>query len=459
MKRRRTIVIVTVLAGLSLLLVGLRLFASRLVMSRIVSSVHDRYGVDLVIDDLSLSLGSGSARARGLRILDAGTVIAEAEEVELSASIRDILGKNYDFHELVVTRPVLHVVVEPGHSTNLSRIFARRKRPDSLASSVLLREARVVGGRCVVHDAQTDSDHPALLTFDGVGLELSDLQVSGRPRSSAIGDIRLDALFVQKNAPARVTLVGWTPGLTGKPTIALHAAITGLDLAQLPQYVKESTRAVLGGDLMHLYGTLRTNEGIIEDGAIAAEVVANGDKHALRFGGTTSDIVFDKESKLATLFRLPFVGLGRLGDVALTSTWGAAVDLGTGLYDAGDAVVSGVAGTLGSMARLDPLGALEATGAGLIGGVEALGGGLLGGVKRFFGGGKSAADKAKQGAQREVEFTALHVECRRAMLEAALLSARDSSGARKQRIALELETVSSAAPGAARSESSDGEGS
>jgi hypothetical protein len=441
MLRRRNLILAAVLGGVVVLAVGLRLSASRIVWSRIASAVQERYGLELEVDEVSLALLSGGATLRGLRITDDGKPLIEAERVELSASLRDVFAGSYDLRRLVVTRPVVHVVVEQGESTNFSRIFGRRKPLTRPAHLVVLREARVTDGRCVLDDAWTDPEHPVHLTFEELAVRIDELQVSGTPGSSEIGDFRLDALLVHKESPARISVVGWAPPRERPLTVAVHAAITGLELGQISQYVSDRTRSALGGDLIHLAGSMRTRRGVIEDGALAAEVVGKGVELPLRFGGTTSDVVFDGDSKLAALFHLPFARLGHLGDVALTSTWGATVDIGSGIVGAGASAAEAVVGTLGGMLRLDPLGALEAAGSGVQGGAQALGGGVAGAFRRIFGGEESAEHAAKAEAQQERKFAALHAKCRRAMLEAALESAAHSSSARKRRIEAELEAA------------------
>ncbi len=442
MKRRRKLLLTVVLVGTISIFVGLRLSLNRIVWSRIAAAFHDTYGIDVAIDKLSISLINGRATVRGLRVTDGETLVLAAEEVQLAASIRDIVGGSYEFETLVVTRPVFYLAVEKGESTNIVRIFNRGKQSDGDARVVFFQDARVIDGRFELEDAQTDRKHPVKLVFKDVEVSIHDLQVFGEPRNSELGDLRVDALLEQKHEPTRISLVGWAPPMGGKLTIALHAAITGLDLEQLPQYVTSNTRSALGGDVIHLVATMLTTDGAIKKGAIKAEVVATDMNIPMRFGGTTSDIVFDKDSKLSALFHLPFARLGHIGDVALTSTWGAARDVGSGFIDAGASVVDGFKGTLGSMVRfeqIDPLGALQAAGGGVIGGVEALGEGFIDGTKRVFHFGESKSKKAKKKAKQALEFTKLHERHRRAMLAAALASADDKQADRKRRIEHELE--------------------
>jgi len=438
MSRQRRTTLLVVLASVACLLIVLRLGLNRVVWSRIASSLRDTYGLEIAVDSLSLSLFDGRATARGLQISDSGELVFAAEAVELSASLRDLIGNSFDFESLLVTRPFLHIVVEEGGGTNLARIRGRSVPSSAAPSLVIFQEASIVEGRCRLDDVWSDPKHPAQLSFEGIELRLRELQLSGKPRSSELGDIRLDARLAQTGVPAQISLVGWAPPFGERLTIALHAAITGLDLAQLQPYLTKSTRSALGGDLLHLRGSMRTQDGEIEDGALVAQVVGTDTEYPLRFGGTSSQIVFDENSKLAALFHLPLARLGHLGDVALTSTWGAASDLGSGLVDAGSSLGDGVAKALDGMVRLDPLGALEAAGNGLLGGAQALGEGLATGADRVFGGGADREARGREDAKQAQKFAQHHARLRREMLVAALESAKGSSGARARRIEEEL---------------------
>jgi len=438
MRRRRKLFLGVLLTVLVAIPVVLHFSKNRLVWSRIVASLHEVYGLEVEAESVSLSLLSGKGTIRGIRITEAGSALLEADEVQISASLGGMLRGVYDFEALTVIRPVFHIVVEAEKRTNFGRIFAERKPAGGPAKFTFLENAHVMDGTCLLADDVTDPDRPLALRFESLQLALSHVQISGEPRSSANGDMRLDALLVQARAPCRIALVAWAPSWRSPPTFALHAAITGLDLAQFPQYAKKSIRSALGGDVLHLAGNMRAIDGSIVDGAIGATVVETGSDHFLRFGGTTSDLVIDQDSRLALLFDLPFARLGHLGELGITTTLGAATAVGKGIVGAGESAVSGVADTIEGMIRLDPLGALEAAGGGVLDSAKALGGGVVDGVRRLFGGLGTRAENAHEDVERERRFAALHHDCRRAMIRAALESAGDSSNEREQRIETEL---------------------
>jgi hypothetical protein len=444
MTRRRKIILLSVLTVLVLGLVALRLSANRIVLSVLASSMHDLYRVDVTTTDLSLSLLSGGVKLEGLRVLDGGDPVFEAEEVAISASINDLVRGRFEFDKLVITRPVVHMVVEKGDSTNIARILARPKpSPDAEPSTgpppvVFFHDAQIISGKFVLEDSITDEDHKGKLVLEEIDITLDDVQVAGERESDDLGDIRFDALLKQKHDPARISIVGWAPSLTAPMTMSIHVAITGLDLSQIPQYVDKKARKALGGDVIHIAATLDTKDNNIKHGAVAATVAASDTKLSLKFGGTLSHIVFDKDSQLSALFALPLGRLGHVGDVALTSTWNAASGVGKGVVGAGGAVAGGVGTAVKDVATLDPLGALQAAGGGVVEGVKQLGEGVAG----IFGGLFSSDEKdEKQDKDQQRRFNELHKKCRRAMLKAALESAKESSSSRKRRIESELEQV------------------
>jgi hypothetical protein len=444
MRRRSKIILLSVLAFVVIGLVALRLSANGILRSVLASTMHDLYRLDVTTTDVSLSLLSGGVKLHGLHITDGGDPVFDADEIEISASISDLVRGRYEFRTLVITRPVLHMVVEKGGSTNLARIFSRPKpSPDAKPSSgpapfVGFRDARIIDGRFVLEDSVTNEDHKGRLSFEDLDIALTELQVAGERDSSELGDLRLDALLTQSIGPARISIVGWAPSLTAPLSMAVHVAITGLDLSQMPQYVDKSARKALGGDVIHIAATLQTKDDVIETGAVAATIAESDTRLSLRFGGTLSHIVFDKDSQLSALFALPLGRLGHVGDVALTSTWNAAGGVGKGVIGAGGAVAGGVGVAVNDMAKLDPLGALGAAGGGLLEGTKQLGEGIVGVFGSLFGGGEADEKKDKDQQRR---FSEMHTKCRRAMLVAAKESAKESSAARQRRIEEELAKV------------------
>jgi hypothetical protein len=209
----------------------------------------------------------------------------------------------------------------------------------------------------------------------------------------------------------------------------MHAAVTGLDLKQMPQYVDDSTRGWLGGDVMHLVATMHAKNGVIREGAIVGEVVATGTLLPMRFRGTVSDPVFDERSKLDDVFHFGFARLGRVAVIG---------DVGTGVYGAGESVVGGAVDAFDAMTQLDPLGALAAAGGGVAGVGASLGKGVVNVVKRLFGSGDSPAKTDAAAAKAEAAFAELHAKRHGIMLEAALASAAKGPSARRKRIEAEI---------------------
>jgi hypothetical protein len=399
----------------------------RWLWSRIASAIHDKYGLDVASADYEFSLGAGEGVIRGVRITENGKPVVEADAVELSATARDVFAAEYDFRKLTVRGLTVHCVVETPETTNLQRIWARRRIAPGPSDFVRFRDARVVDGSYLVDDSVTDPKRPTLLHLLNVEMVARDLQVDGEPRTRDVGDVRLDGLVAQQGAPARVSLVAWAPPWTPKPTFTLHGAITGLDVSQLPQYVDDSSRWWLGGDLLHLVGTMRAKDGVVEEGAIVGEVAATGSLLPMRFTGPYDDPVFDERSKLADLFHFGFARLGRVAVIG---------DVGSTFYDVGESVAGGAQDTVEALSRVDPLGALRAAGGGVVGSASSIGKRLVGGVKRLLGvGGDAPADEAER---QDAAFSVLHAQRRRAMLEAAEASSAGGGPERRRRLHAEL---------------------
>lgn len=428
-----------------------RLTVSARLLEKLRAGISERYGVEALADDLTLSFLDGTAALQGFRVVDRGVTVLEAERVEISARVRDVLGGRIDCAKLVVVRPVLRVFVEADGRTNLRRILATpRKGPpaDGPDGVVVLRDARVEDGRIEFDDAVTDPGQPIRIVLRGLSAAVVEMQFAGGNVVDSSADVRVDCETDQPGFPARVSVVAWVRPLAGPPTFSLHAAITGYDLRQVPQYVSASQRAAIGGELINLAVDIEAKDGVIEPGAIVGEVAGAGTVLPLRVGGTTDDPVFDLESPLGTLLEIPLTRVGRFGAVALGAGWStlkgggqAAADVGVGVADAGVALGTGLANAGGDIVTGDPLGALEAAGGGVVGVATSLGGGLVAGAKSLFGGGSDAVSSFS-GADAETldrEFAAVHAARRLAMLRAALASVPDdAAAARRKRIEAEI---------------------
>jgi hypothetical protein len=452
--RRRKWIVAASAAAVAIVLAATivgRLTVSARLLERLQTGISERYGVEARADDLSLSFLDGTAALLGFRVVEGGVTVLEAERVEISARVRDVLGGRIDVAKLVVVRPVLRVVVEADGRANLVRLLAtprKTPRPDGPEGIVVLRDARVEDGRIEFDDAVTAPGEPMRRVLRNLRAVVTELQCAGEPVTESSADIRVDCEADQPGFPARVSVVAWSRPGDGPATFSLHAAITGYDLRQIPQYVSATQRAAIGGELMNLAVDIEARDGVIEPGAIVGEVAGAGTVLPLRVGGTTDDPVFDLESPLGTLLSVPLTRVGRFGEVALGAGWSAlkgggeaVADLGVGVADAGAALGKGLWVAGGDVVTGDPLGALEAAGGGVVGVATSLGGGLVAGVKSLFGGGSDAVSSfsGADAATLDREFAAIHAARRLAMLRAALASVPDGVAAdRRERIEAEI---------------------
>jgi hypothetical protein len=448
----RRVVVAFVLLVVAALVAG-KLALAPWVRGKIQYALANRYGLDLTVESVSLDVFGGSATLIGIRVRDGDRIVLDAAEARGTIGVRDVLDGRYDFGKLVLVRPVLHIAAEPSGGTDLAKILARppRKPPrPGPPDVVVFRDLRIEDGRVEFVDALTGPEPPLRLVLDELQVTATELQLSGTPATDSWGDVRADARLPQPDFPGRLSIVGWARQRQRRPTFVAHAALTGLDLRALPQYVSATDRFALGSDVLHLTASFDVRDGEITLGAIAAEVAGTSTVLPMLVGGTTDAPVFDEDSHLATLMRLPLGRIGRVGEVAAGAAWsvlkggaGAAQDVGGGVVGAGKSIAGGAGGAYEGLSHGDPLGALQAVGGGLFGGAKSLGSGLVEGVKSIFGGGSDAA-QALAGvapADLDAQFTKLHRERRRRMLQAALASVPEGAPARRGRIEHELEAM------------------
>jgi hypothetical protein len=453
--RRVAIVLVVLVVAL---FVAAELFVAPFVRNTLSDALDNRYGLTLEADGVSVALLRGTATLTGVRVKEGDHVVLEAEEARGSIAVRDVLDARYDFRQLVLVRPVLHVHVEGEHGSNLRRILRKKpKRPprEGPPDIVVLRDLRIEQGRVEWKDAFTDPRQPLDLLVDEIEIAFTEFQAGGTPITGCWGDVRAEGMLRQPEIPARLSIVAWTAQQGKEPTLVAHAALTGLDLRIFPQYVSATDRIALGSDYMHLTATFDVRDGTIALGAIAGEVAGTRTVLPLLVGGTTDDPVFDEDSRLATLMRVPLGRVGRVGEVAVGATWsvlkggaGGAAEVGGGVVDAGKSLAGGAGGAYEGVTQGDPLGVLRAVGGGLFGSVKALGSGIFEGMKSIVGGGSSAAQSLAGVAPEDLDeqFAAFHLERRRRMLEAALASVPKDVESRRARVAAELAELPEAAP-------------
>jgi hypothetical protein len=455
---RRVAIVLVVLVVAAL--VTVELAVAPFVKSTLQRALDNRFGVQLEVDGVSVAVLSGTATLTGIRVKDGGRTILEAEEARGSIAVRDVLDGRFDFRQLVLVRPVLHIAVEPSGKSDFRRILATppktppRPGPPDV---VVLRDLRVEQGRVEWTDPVTDPKAPLHVVIDDIEIALTELQVSGAPVTDSWGDVRVDAVLRQPEFPARLSIVAWAAQRKEEPTFVAHLALTGLDLRTLPQYVSATDRFALGSDVLHMTASFDVRDGAIALGAIVGEVAGTRTVLPLMVGGTTDAPVFDEDSRLATVMRVPLGRVGRIGEVAAGAAWsvlkggaGGAADIGEGVFGAGKSLAGGAGGAYEGFAAGDPFGALKAAGGGVVGGVKSLGTGLVEGVKSVFGGGSSAA-QALAGiapADLDAQFATLHRERRRRMLEAALASVPKGVEERRARVARELESMPKDEPSA-----------
>jgi hypothetical protein len=456
MSRRRKIfaTIAVLLAVLAGFLVWFRVTLPDRLRGIIMTAISERYGVEATADAMTLNLVAGTASLHGVVVKDGTNVLLEVARVDGVADAREIADGHYDFRQLVLVRPLLRLVAEPGGGTNLERILATPGPPSSGPETfVVVRELRIVDGRAEYADAVVDPERPLKLTARDVSASVTEVQLGGEPATHCATDLRVDGLMDHPAVPARVSIVAWRTARGVRPErLAFHAAATGCDLSLVPQYVSRTERTAIGGNLIHLVADIQATDGVIDPGAIAGEVDGTRTVLPMKVGGRTTAPVFDLSSTLGSMLRIPLDRMGSVGDVvketgrsALRGAGGAAREVGGGVVGAGSAVGGGFVTAAENVAAGDPLGALASVGGGAVGGVKKLGSGIVAGLKNLIGIGADAVSQfsAEDAAAYDARFKELHRERRLAMLEAALASVPPGDdGGRRRRIEEEIAALS-----------------
>src|SRR5262245_41382692 len=137
----------------------------------------------------------GTATMKGIRVRDGGRILFEAAEARGAIGVRDAIDGRYDFRQIVLVRPVLHIGVEPSGQTDLGRALARPpKTPPAPGPPdvVVFRDLRIQDGRVEYVDAAADPANPLRVLVEGLQVSARELQLSGEPVTDSWGDVRAD---------------------------------------------------------------------------------------------------------------------------------------------------------------------------------------------------------------------------------------------------------------------------
>ncbi len=380
-------------------LVGVLLLALNAVALRVTrSQLAANLQAPATLDGLSLSLLSGTAELRGLKIGQPGGFgegdAVSVGRVKVDVDVSSLLGGGIRVESVQVEDPVIHLVVNADKSINLAALArppANEPVPVSEPSpppSVLLQALALHNGVFRVTD-YTRGTNAVEIVVTNLAVRVDDFQFGpaapGQPEEGA-ALVAFD--LVQKsgtNASARLSarIAPVRPGV--EPTLAAAVRVAGFELGTLGRIPADSTIGQSIGYGFDIRIDVATAPGFLS--ANGTFVNEYGQQHELlKASGTLAKPEVQMNSLLTGVIALP----GKM----LTAAAGNAVEAGekavVAVAETGEAVVAGALNTVGSLA-----GGLLSSGEKLIkGDVAGAGGELVKGV----GDTAAAAEQTVSGA-------------------------------------------------------------
>lgn len=382
-KRRRWLKILVVLAILAVLtVIGLRLSIEPILRRKVIPQFEAKYGIEIVLGELKMGLLDGSADIAALTVSQKGETLLETGRIKVKLHVMDLLSDQVVLEHCRIESPKVKVEVESDGRTNFQRIF-QPPVPSTEPLPLILFDDVVIADAVVdVHGGEdTAFKGYTFHLYDGQ-FRAFDLQISGTPRHSYPGDLRVHFLLDQPEAPAQFDLVAWTSTFDRDPTFQAYAAMTGMDIRSVPK-MGFVNRSVLGGTVLTIVGEAQCEDGIIGNGQVVLGVAESGNSFPLRFAGPLKAPIVDRHSAMLSAVNMTFV---RLGDVALNSSLSVITGTAGGVFD----VTKNLAGTVLDVGSS----AVSTVGNLATGDVSGAGGSVKEGVGGLFNRAKNAVGSA-----------------------------------------------------------------
>ena len=381
MKRFLKIFAVVLVLLIGVLLLALNTIALRVARSQLAANLR----VPASLDGISISLISGTAELRGLKIgqpdgFGAGDAVSVGR-VKVDVDVSSLLGGGIRVESITVDDPAIHLVVNADKSINLAALAqpARKEHAPAAESSeppaVLLQALALHNGIFRVTD-HTRSTNAVEIVVTNLSVNVADFQfgpaASGQPEEGAA---RVAFDLVQKsgtNAAARLNarIAPVRPGV--EPSLAATVRVAGFELGTLGRIPAGST---IGQSLG--YGLDIRIDAATAPGLLAAEgtlVNEYGQQHELlRATGTLAEPKIHMNSLLTGVIAVP----GKMLAAAAGNAVAAGEKAVVAVAETGEAVVVGALDTVGSLAG----GLLSSGGKLLKGDVSGAGGELVQGVE------------------------------------------------------------------------------
>ena len=368
------------------LLVGALLLALNTVALRVTrSQLAANLQAPATLDGLSLSLLSGTAELRGLKIGQPGGFgegdALSVGRVKVDVDVSSLLGGGIRVESVQVEDPVIHLVVNADKSINLAALARPRAAGPAPVSESSAPPAVLLQALALHHGVFRVTDHTrgtnaVEIVVTNLAVNVGDLQLGpDAPGQPEEGSALVSFDLVQKsgtNAAARLAarIAPVRPGV--EPTLAAAVRVAGFELGTLGRIPGDSTIGQSIGYGFDIRIDVATAPGLLSaEGTFVNEY---GQQHdLLKASGSLSKPEVQINSLLTGVIALP----GKM----LTAAAGNAVEAGekavVAVAETGEAVVAGALNTVGSLA-----GGLLSSGEKLLkGDVTGAGGELVKGVE------------------------------------------------------------------------------
>jgi hypothetical protein len=363
-------------------------------------TVEDATGIELEIDEIELDLQRGYAKVTGIEATLGDKPLASVAWAEVTTDVQGLIDGDDEDIKIVLHELRGEIRNEPENRLNLALIsdtIAERQAEDDGSPPSPQRLTLTFETREAVFqysDDVSDPSNPLRLSAIDTDVVVARLPVQGPDRTDELMDVYVAGLVEQPEEPAMFAFGMWTgPDDTGT-YLEAHAAVTGFDGRQIPQYVTPGAKRILGGYMLHGSGTMVAHGDVIEQGLIEVEVEGRRTSLPLRFAGRLGEPQFDMDSPMFQVFRLGWLRVADSGD----TVWRTSKDVGASIWRRSSGVFTESAKGIGeAVSELS---------------IRKLGEGLWRGLKGLFGGEPEKEERLERWieyAKRQIAFRELTV--------------------------------------------------
>ena len=310
----------------------------------------EELNLDLTIDEIEINLLDGRVRLTGIEAQLDGEHLASIREADARLDVYEVLFGEGGTITIILRGLTGEIRVEDGGRLNLGRIGGPENTPPAvpdpepntpaIGTNRIYLDVIANGAQIVVHDTVTEPANPVELEIYQAAIRALRVLVVGADIGAELMDLQLLGAVGEREAPALIAAGFWLGEEDDGTYLELHAAVTGVDIRAIPQWVTPSAGSILGGNVMHASATAVARGDAIESGVIQIDVEGARTNLELRFGGPLDAPVFDMGSPVFQAFRLSYLRVVDSGSGLLSGgRW-----LGESLWDRTSGVVTHTVG-------------------------------------------------------------------------------------------------------------------